>query len=91
MKFPKSNFQFHEEILFPDFPVPIFLMRPFKIGDKIKIGGITGIVLEKALLVTRIRTIKNEEITIPNSAVLSGNTTNYTTMAKTEGLTPIPL
>ena len=61
-------------------------MRPFKIGDKIKIGDITGIVLEKTLLVTRIRTIKNEEITIPNSAVLSGNTTNYTTMAKTEGL-----
>lgn len=64
----------------------ITYMRPFKIGDKIKIGDITGIVLEKTLLVTRIRTIKNEEITIPNSAVLSGNTTNYTTMAKTEGL-----
>lgn len=64
----------------------ITYMRPFKIGDKIKIGEITGIVLEKTLLVTRVRTIKNEEITIPNSSVLGGNTTNFSTMAKTEGL-----
>jgi small-conductance mechanosensitive channel len=64
----------------------ITYMRPFKIGDKIKIGDTTGVVLEKTLLVTRVRTIKNEEITIPNSSVLGGNTTNYSTMAKTEGL-----
>ncbi|MCH6233291.1 mechanosensitive ion channel family protein [Cognataquiflexum rubidum] len=64
----------------------ITYMRPFKIGDRIKIGDITGIVLEKTLLVTRIRTIKNEEITVPNSSVLGGNTINYTTLAKTEGL-----
>ncbi len=64
----------------------ITYMRPFKINDRIKIGDITGDVIEKTLLVTRIRTIKNEEITIPNSAVLSGNTTNYSTIARTEGL-----
>ena len=64
----------------------ITYMRPFKIGDKIKIGDVTGVVLEKTLLVTRIRTIKNEEITIPNSTVLSGNTTNYSAFAKSEGL-----
>jgi small-conductance mechanosensitive channel len=64
----------------------ITYMRPFKIGDKIKIADTTGVVLEKNLLVTRVRTIKNEEITIPNSSVLGGNTTNYTTLAKTEGL-----
>ena len=64
----------------------ITYMRPFKIGDRIKIGDITGDVIEKTLLVTRVRTPKNEEITIPNSAVLSGNTTNYSTMAKADGL-----
>ncbi|MCL6260202.1 mechanosensitive ion channel family protein [Aquiflexum sp. TKW24L] len=64
----------------------ITYMRPFKIGDRIKIGDIAGIVLEKTLLVTRVRTIKNEEITIPNSSVLSGNTVNFSTLAKTEGL-----
>jgi small-conductance mechanosensitive channel len=64
----------------------ITYMRPFKIGDRITIGSVTGDVIEKTLLVTRLRTPKNEEITIPNSAVLSGNTTNFSTMARQEGL-----
>ena len=64
----------------------ITYMRPFKIGDRIKIGDITGDVVEKTLLVTRIRTPKNEEITIPNSSILSGNTTNYSSHARNEGL-----
>lgn len=61
----------------------ITYMRPFKIGDKIKTGDVTGIVIEKTLLVTRLRTILKEEITIPNSAILSGNTTNYSTFSET--------
>jgi len=64
----------------------ITYMRPFKIGDRIKVGDITGAVVEKTVLVTRLRTVKNEEITIPNSAILSGNTINYSTYSKTEGL-----
>jgi len=64
----------------------ITYMRPFKIGDRIKIGEVTGDVIEKNMLVTRLRTIKNEEITIPNSAVLSGNTLNFSTNSKNEGL-----
>lgn len=64
----------------------ITYMRPFKIGDRIKIGEIMGDVIEKNMLVTRLRSIKNEEITIPNSAVLSGNTINYSTLSKKGGL-----
>ena len=64
----------------------ITYMRPFKIGDRIKIGEITGDVVEKNMLVTRLRTIKNEEITIPNSSILSGNTTNYSSISTNEGL-----
>ncbi len=64
----------------------ITYMRPFKVGDRIKIGEISGDVIEKNLLVTRLRSIKNEEITIPNSSVLAGNTINYSAMSKTEGL-----
>jgi len=64
----------------------ITYMRPFKIGDVVKIGDTTGAVLEKSLLVTRVRTIKNEIITIPNSAILNGNTVNYTSMSVNEGL-----
>lgn len=64
----------------------ITYMRPFRIGDVVKIGDTTGAVLEKSLLVTRVKTIKNEIITIPNSAILNGNTVNYTSMSINEGL-----
>jgi small-conductance mechanosensitive channel len=64
----------------------ITYMRPFKLGDRVKIGEMVGDVIEKSLLVTRLRTIKNEEITIPNSSILSGNTTNYTSFAQEGGL-----
>ena len=57
-----------------------------KIGDRINIGNTSGNVVEKTLLVTRLRTIKNEEITIPNSAVLNGNTINYSSYGEQEGL-----
>lgn len=59
----------------------ITYMRPFKIGDFIKIADIKGKVMEKTLLVTRIQTNYNEIITIPNSSILTGNTVNYTTEA----------
>ncbi|MFI2741661.1 mechanosensitive ion channel family protein [Zhouia sp. PK063] len=64
----------------------ITYMRPFKIGDRVNLGNVSGNVIEKTMLVTRIKTIKNEEITIPNSSVLTGNTTNYSTYAQQDGL-----
>lgn len=62
--------------------VVITYMRPFKKGDRITAGTTTGYVLEKTLLVTRIRSIKNEFITIPNSSLLNNNVINYTRMAE---------
>ncbi|MFC6997466.1 mechanosensitive ion channel family protein [Rufibacter roseus] len=64
----------------------ITYMRPFKVGDRVKIGEIVGDVVEKNMLVTRIRTIKNEDITVPNSSVLSGHTVNYSTSSQDLGL-----
>ncbi|MEG1026486.1 mechanosensitive ion channel family protein [Flavobacterium plurextorum] len=60
----------------------ITYMRPFKIGDFIKIGDVSGEVIEKTALVTRIRTPKFEDITIPNSTVLSSTSTNYSSNTK---------
>jgi small-conductance mechanosensitive channel len=57
-------------------------MRLFKIGDRVKIGEVVGDVIEKSLLVTRVRTIKNEIISIPNSTVMSSHTTNFTNEAE---------
>jgi small-conductance mechanosensitive channel len=61
-------------------------MRLFKIGDRVKIADVTGDVIEKSLLVTRIRTIKNEIISIPNSTVMSSHTINYSSEAPGLGL-----
>jgi small-conductance mechanosensitive channel len=55
----------------------ITYMRPFRIGDRVKIGEITGDVVEKTFLVTRLKTMKNEDVTVPNSTVLLGSTINY--------------
>lgn len=60
--------------------------RAFQLGDRVKIGDTTGDVIEKTLLVTRVRTIKNVSITIPNGSVLGGQIVNYTSMAKERGL-----
>lgn len=61
-------------------------MRLFKIGDRVKIGDVVGDVIEKSLLVTRIRTIKNEIISIPNSTVMGSHTINYSSDAPEKGL-----
>jgi small-conductance mechanosensitive channel len=61
-------------------------MRPFKVGDRVKIADTVGDVLEKTLLVTRIRTIKNVLITVPNAMVMSSHIVNYSSSADQEGL-----
>ena len=61
-------------------------MRPFRIGDRVKIADAVGDVVEKTLLVTRLKTIKNVYITIPNAAVLAGQMVNYTRSENEEGL-----
>lgn len=58
-------------------------MRLFKIGDRVKIGEVVGDVIEKSMLVTRVKTIKNEIISIPNSTVMSSHTINYSNEVET--------
>jgi small-conductance mechanosensitive channel len=60
--------------------------RAFKIGDRIKVGDTVGDVVDTRLLVTHLRTVKNEVITLPNSQILSGEIVNYSALARTEGL-----
>ena len=66
--------------------VVISYMRPFQVGDWIKSGEIIGVVIEKNALVTRLKTINNEDVTIPNSAILSGATMNFSSIGKQYGL-----
>jgi small-conductance mechanosensitive channel len=57
-------------------------MRPFNLGDRVKIADTVGDVIEKSLFVTRVRTIKNVVVTIPNSGVLGTHILNYSTAAR---------
>ena len=52
-------------------------MRPFRVGDFVKIGDIRGTVREKTPFAVRITTAKNEEITIPNANIMSSHAINY--------------
>ena len=64
----------------------ITFMRPFRVGDRIRLNDTMGDIIEKTALVTRVKTPKNEIVTVPNSFVMSSLTTNYSSSAQEYGL-----
>jgi small-conductance mechanosensitive channel len=60
--------------------------RAFKVGDVIRVGEHMGKVIETRVQVTHLRTVKNEEVVIPNSVILNGEVVNYSTISRREGL-----
>lgn len=60
--------------------------RAFKVGDRIAIGDVIGDVADIRLQLTHIRTIKNEDVIVPNSTILNSNITNYSLYAREKGL-----
>ena len=58
----------------------------FKTGERVQIADTTGDVVGKSLIVTRVRTIKNVVVAIPNALVLGARILNYSTMARGEGV-----
>ncbi len=60
--------------------------RAFRIGDRVRIGNTLGDVTDMRLLVTHVRTLKNEEVVIPNSTILNSEVVNYSTLVKQRGL-----
>jgi small-conductance mechanosensitive channel len=60
--------------------------RAFRVGDRVKIGEHVGEVAQVRLMVTHLRTPKNEEVIVPNSAILNQEVLNYSAMARKEGL-----
>lgn len=61
-------------------------MRAFKLGDRVKIADTMGDVVETNLLVTRIRTTKNVDTTIPNAMVLGSHIINFSSSSQECGL-----
>jgi small-conductance mechanosensitive channel len=66
--------------------VVLTYMRPFRVGDRVRIADTTGDVLERTLLVTRVRTIHHEDITIPNAMVLASHIVNFSSSVRDAGL-----
>jgi small-conductance mechanosensitive channel len=62
--------------------VSLTYQRSFRVGDVIKIGEATGVVLERRLYFTRIKTFKNHIVTIPNGTILTGHVTNLSQEVK---------
>jgi len=60
--------------------------KAFKLGDRVKIGEHFGAVERMRLLVTHLRTPKNEEVIVPNSSILGAEVINYSTLARERGL-----
>jgi small-conductance mechanosensitive channel len=60
--------------------------RVFRVGDFIQVGEVRGVVTHVRLLTTRVQTLKNEEITIPNSTIITTHVINYSALAQSQGL-----
>jgi small-conductance mechanosensitive channel len=60
--------------------------RAFRVGDRVKLGDVVGDVSDIRLQVTHLRTVKNEEVIVPNSKILGDEVVNYSTLARTQGL-----
>jgi small-conductance mechanosensitive channel len=58
----------------------LFSARPFKLGDRIRTtedDSLIGEVVEISLLCTRIKTVRNELVAIPNQTLLQRQIVNY--------------
>ncbi len=64
----------------------ILYRRAFKVGDRVKIGSSLGDVMDMHVQVTRLKTLKNEEVIIPNSQILNSEVVNYSSLAASDGL-----
>jgi len=60
--------------------------RAFAVGDQVEVGGTRGRIVERSTFVTRIQTLKNVIVSIPNSMVLNNNIINYSKNMGQSGL-----
>ncbi|MBI1422244.1 MAG: mechanosensitive ion channel [Gammaproteobacteria bacterium] len=57
--------------------VMLIIFRPFKTGDFVEAGGVSGIVETITVFTTIMRTGDNREVIVPNGQIYSGTITNY--------------
>ena len=59
----------------------LILFRPFKVGDFVEAGGVSGVVEEIQIFSTKMRSADNKEITVPNGQIIGSTITNYSAKA----------
>ncbi|PWL18217.1 mechanosensitive ion channel protein [Falsochrobactrum shanghaiense] len=52
--------------------------RPFKVGDWVETGGVSGIVKKISVRATEVETFQRQSIVVPNSSLINGNVGNWT-------------
>lgn len=57
----------------------LIIFRPFRVGDWIDVGGVSGYVEDLELLTTILHTLDNRTVVIPNSKLTDDNIINYST------------
>ena len=60
--------------------------RAFQPGEYVKINDVEGVVSSIGILSIKIKTIRNEEVTIPNAILLSATSTNFSRLSKSSGV-----
>ena len=60
--------------------------RSLRLGEFVRIGDVEGTVNHVGVLSTKVKTIRGEEVTIPNAIVVGTTTTNYSRFADTDGV-----
>ena len=60
--------------------------RAFRAGDRVKLGEHVGDVVSLGFFATKLRTLRNEEVTLPNGQIASGAVLNYSRLAEDPGL-----
>ncbi len=64
----------------------VVFSRALKMGEYVRVGEYEGTVTDVGALSTKIRTLRNEEINIPNATLVSSSTHNYSRLASDHGL-----
>src|SRR5436309_8158383 len=63
--------------------------RSVRVGDFVRMGDVEGTVTHLGILSVRMKTLRNEDVTVPNAVVVSQTTFDFTRFGDTEGvLTP---
>ena len=59
--------------------IQVLLSKPFKAGDYVEAGGVSGTVKEVGLAYTKLATVDNKVISVPNGQISAEKIINYTT------------